>query len=353
MNALTLIRIGEGGRLARLLEHALAGMSVRTACVEEADRLAGARVLFAVRVDEFGAPAALHSLLRALRSHPGCLDGCVGGVIVDASGELYSKAAAQALVLAANSAGCLFPGKPLVEGTGSLYNQHIFATTQGLSLEQAYFARARALCERVAGFVPPKFDRPKLLMLHASSNPGSNTVWMGRQTLARLPQSIRTQEILLQNGTVQDCRGCSYEACRHFAEGGRCFYGGAVTEQVLPAVQQADGVLLLCPNYNDAVSANMTAFFNRLTNLAVVRELWDKYVWAIVVSGFSGSDLVARQVLGAMCLNKAAILPPRFCLLQTANDPGAAAGMDGVTARLDSFAEHIADALLPEGLKKF
>ena len=43
MNALTLIRIGEGGRLARLLDFALAGMTVRTACVEEADRPARPR----------------------------------------------------------------------------------------------------------------------------------------------------------------------------------------------------------------------------------------------------------------------------------------------------------------------
>lgn len=41
----------------------------------------------------------------------------------------------------------------------------------------------------------------------------------------------------------------------------------------------------------------------------------------IVVSGYSGSDIVARQLLGAMCLNKTAILPPEFCLMQTAHDP--------------------------------
>ena len=33
------------------------------------------------------------------------------------------------------------------------------------------------------------------------------------------------------------------------------------------------------------------------------------------VSGYSGGDLVARQLLGAMCLNKTAMLPPRFCLI--------------------------------------
>ena len=35
-----------------------------------------------------------------------------------------------------------------------------------------------------------------------------------------------------------------------------------------------------------------------------------------------GGDLVAEQAMGALCLNKSFLLPPRFCLLETANDPG-------------------------------
>ena len=63
------------------------------------------------------------------------------------------------MALAANLAGCLFPGKPLVEGTGSLYNQHILAGQLGLPWEETYFTRARDLAGRLARLpgspVPP------------------------------------------------------------------------------------------------------------------------------------------------------------------------------------------------------
>ena len=48
-----------------------------------------------------------------------------------------------------------------------------------------------------------------------------------------------------------------------------------------------------------------------------------------------------------MSMNKGAILPPQFCLMQTANDPGSAQKSDGITGRLDTFAAHIARTLLP------
>ena len=106
-------------------------------------------------------------------------------------------------------------------------------------------------------------------------------------------------------------------------------------------------MLFLCPNYNDAVSANLMALFNRMTNLLVQHTLYDKYLFGIVVSGYSGSDLVAQQLLGTMCFNKTAILPGRFCLMQTANDPGSAQKSEGIAGRLDTFAAHIARTLLP------
>ena len=101
-------------------------------------------------------------------------------------------------------------------------------------------------------------------------------------------------------------------------------------------------MLFLCPNYNDAVSANIMALFNRLTNLLVKQDLYQKYLYGIVVSGYSGSDIVARQLLGAMCLNKTAILPPKFCLMQTAHDPGSVRMVAGIDARITEFAARIA-----------
>ena len=357
MKTLKLLRLGAGERLERLLCRALAGVPAEAAALTDAEcGLDGSRILFALHIDEYGAEESLHTLLRSLRRSPGALRGsvCGGNAISNMMAKnlegvdfVVANTAAQALALAVSLAGGLLPGKPLVEGTGSLYNQHIAAKNLGISLEEAYFTRAADLVRRVLMFEPPKFAAPRLLMLHASGNRQSNTVWMGREVLRRLPEPFRSREISLQNGTIFDCRGCSYDACLHFAEQNRCFYGGAITEEVLPAVQESDALLLLCPNFNDAVSANITAFFNRLTNLLVLRDLSEKYVFAIVVSGYSGSDLVARQILGAMSMNKGAILPPQFCLMQTANDPGSAQKSEGIAGRLDTFAAHIARTLLP------
>lgn len=117
------------------------------------------------------------------------------------------------------------------------------------------------------------------------------------------------QEIGLRNGTLDDCSGCPYTMCIHFGEKGECFYGGVMSREVYPAVRRADGVVMLCPNYNDALSANLTAFINRLTALFRQTRFYDKALFALVVSGYSGSDLVARQLISAMNMNKSFYVP--------------------------------------------
>ena len=164
--------------------------------------------------------------------------------------------------------------------------------------------------------------------------------------------SIRTREISLQNGAIVDCRGCSYNACLHYARQNTCFYGGAIPEQVLPAIRDADAMLFLCPNYNDAVSANLMALFNRMTSLLLQHEFYNKYLFGVVVSGYSGSDLVAQQLLGTMCFNKTAILPPRFCLMETAHDPGSARHIVGIDGQLGAFAAHMESVLLKAPAKE-
>ena len=114
-----------------------------------------------------------------------------------------------------------------------------------------------------------------------------------------------------------------------------------IVENVYPAVRQADGVILLCPNYNDAVSANLTAAINRLTALYRTTSFSGKALFGIVVSGYSGGDIVARQLVGALCMNKGFYLPPGFCMLETANDAGAAMKLPGIEERLDEFAENL------------
>ena len=265
----------------------------------------------------------------------------MGGVLVDGPGDLYTKAVGRELVLSASRAGCAFPGRPLVEATGDLRNFTVQAKNAGCSSEEAYRLAAADLTDRVLGFAPPKRHQPKLLVLHASNHRTSNTLALWSRCRERLGKVCEITEIGLRNGTLEDCAGCPYTMCLHFGEKGDCFYGGVMVQEVYPAIRESDAVVLLCPNYNDALSANLTAAINRLTALYRTTPFTDKAVFAIVVSGYSGGDIVARQVVSALNMNKGFWLPPNFCLLETANDAGTAVELPGIEERLSEFTENI------------
>ena len=184
-----------------------------------------------------------------------------------------------------------------------------------------------------------------MLVLHASSHHTSNTIALWSRVRERVEGRCTVREIGLRNGTLSDCSGCPYTMCLHFGEQGGCFYGGVMQDEVYPAVRAADALVLLCPNYNDALSANLTAFINRLTALFRQTRFYDKAVFAIVVSGYSGGDTVARQVVAAMNMNKSFYLPQNFALIETANSPGQALALPGIQGRLENFAQNILDTL--------
>ncbi|WP_369282522.1 NAD(P)H-dependent oxidoreductase [Oscillibacter sp. GMB15532] len=346
MSALTLICPGQTAsyRYASALREGLRGIPcqvVTSLSGPPPTRL----LLFAVPLDESGVNHGYYDLLAFLRTHPGILAGCVGGIVVDGAGNLYTKAAARELALAANGAGCAFPGRPLVEAVGSLSNFTVQAKNADCTLEEAYRLAIRDLAERLLHFAPPKSEKPKLLALHASSHRTSNTLALWQSVRERLGDACTVTEIGLRNGTVTDCRGCPYPACLHFGERGECFYGGVIVKEVYPAIRKADAVIFLCPNYNDALSANLTAAVNRLTALYRTTSFADKAIFGIVVSGYSGGDLVARQLVSSLCMNKGFYLPPDFCLLETANDAGTAIRLLGIEDRLDRFAANISNCL--------
>ena len=347
MGGLIVVTAGGCARLDATLAFALAGVEHETVTADEAlPRLKHRPVLFALGIDEFGMAGDVCALIAALRMHPDVLDGANCAMIVDGAGELYTKQIADTLALAANMAGGFFPGRPLVEATGTLGNWRVQAKRRAVEPSDAYRMAARELVLRLLTFSPPKQTRPKVLMLHASDKTTSNTLQIGSNVCKHLLPHCDIQELSLQNGALYDCRGCSYTTCAHYAAQNSCFYGGSIVNDVYPAVTDCDALLLLCPNYNDSVSANIMAFINRLTALLVNTSFYDKYLYAVVVSGYSGGDLVAQQALGALCLNKTFMLPPRFCLMQTANDPGEAMNTDGMAERIESFAAGMLKTIL-------
>ena len=336
-------------RLSGILAHALAGRAGRTIrTAEELERLEGQRLLFALPLGAEGVNLEYVRMLARMRREPELLAGCTAGLIVDGTSHLYTKSAAAELTLAANLAGCSFVGRPLVEGTGDLSNFKVQANNLGTDLAGAYRAAAQELTERLEQPADLTQDSPELLVLHASSHHTSNTMALWSALRQRLGDQWEVTEIGLRNGTLSDCAGCPYTMCLHFGERGGCFYGGVMQEEVYPAVRRADAVMLLCPNYNDALSANLTACINRLTALFRQTRFYDKAVFALVVSGYSGCDTVARQVISAMNMNKSFYLPPRFALMATANDPGEAMAAPDINQRLDQFAETMCRSLVQE-----
>jgi len=340
MGELIVVENKNSARLNSVLAYALDGIRhTRVPVLEALPRLRGERVLFALSLSEYGLDAELCALIAALRQNPASMEGSIGAMLIDGAGELYTKQMADMLAFAANGAGCLFPGKPLVEATASLDNWRVQATRRDVDPTEAYRQSARELTQRLALFSPKQTDRPKVLLLHASDRSTSNTLQIGYAIAAGLEGACDLREISLQNGAIYDCRGCSYTTCAHFARQNSCFYGGVITNDVYPAINECDALLLLCPNYNDSVSANILAFINRLTSVLVYNSLYNKYLYAVVVSGYSGGELIAQQVLGALCLNKTFMLPPRFAFLQTANNPGEAMQAEGIRDRINLFSQ--------------
>ena len=304
--------------------------------------LAGRRLLFAVALDEGGCSMAYYRMLSRLRRSDTLLEGCVAGCIVTGVGELYTKDVARDMVFAANQAGCAFIGRPLVEATGSLRNFRTQAQIGGTDEVTAFHAAAAELIGRLDGWEKPAPVR-HVLALHASQRSTSNTLDLWELVKAGLPGTVEAEEICLRNGTMADCNGCSYTACLHFGEQGGCFYGGPMVEEVYPAVRRCDALVMLCANYNDALAANLTAFVNRLTALFRQTRMYDKRLFGLVVSGYSGGDLLARQLISALNMNKSFFLPPRFCLMETANERGSLVKLPGIEARAAAFARRIAE----------
>lgn len=338
LHVLWMPKSGCGSRFDAVVADATAGRD----CVALRDEalfapLHDKRLLFAVQLGQDGINLTYYRYLQWLRAHPDALDGCVGAVLVDAGSDQFTKGVARELVYAANASGCAFIGRPLVEGTGTLQNFGTQAALAGSDLPTAYRAAAVDLTVRLLAAGPGRCEKPRLAVLHASNSATSNTLALWRLVREQLTD-FTVDEISLRNGQVEDCAGCPYETCLHFGEKGLCFYGGTIVEKAYPAVLSADAVVMLCPNYNDALSAALTAFINRLTALFRVRRFYDKRLYALVVSGYSGGDLVAQQLISAMNMNKSFYLPPRFSMQTIANEPRAVLAQQNVRTLSSAFA---------------
>lgn len=298
------------------------------------------KVIFAIALDDCGCNENYYRMLRRMRGDRKSLLGCTAGLVVSSTSEVYTKSVARIFAGSANAAGCAFIGRPLVEATGSLRNFHTQATVRGTDVYGAYHAAIREMAERLEEWEGPPPIR-KIVAVHASLRETSNTLSLWNLVKKHL-HSVEVREIsLVTDGSVADCSGCSYTACMHFGKKGGCVHGDKVVREVFPALREADALVMVCANYNDTLSANLTAFVNRLTSLFRQARFYDKQLFGIVVSGYSGGDLVARQLISALNMNKSFYLPPYFDILETANDAGSLVKLPGIEDRAEAFAHRI------------
>jgi len=335
--------VREAERLGYVLERALGNHEYDTVTTAEGfgrAELKGKKVVFAVAIGESGINLEYCGILKKIRSGGNCLEGCVGAVIVDGGSEFHTKAVARDLTFSANMAGCSFVGKSLVEGTGALKNYNVIAKNLSTDNLEAYAASAGLLVKNLLDYKPWLKAAPKLLMVYAGDSGRSNTKMLWDMVRSGL-KGVSVDEISLQDGEIKDCNGCPYVTCRHFGEENTCFYGGVITEKVYPAILACDTLVVVSPNYNDALGGYISAFINRLTALLRANQLSGKQLFAVIVSGYSGGDLVAKQLIGALNMNKPFILPARFALFETANGPGEIKRIQGAAELAGEFAQNI------------
>ncbi len=330
-------------RLTEIVEESLNGYSYeRISTVEEFETtdLKNNKILFAISLGESGINLELYSMLKKIRLDNHIFEGSLAGIIVDGDSDLYTKSVARDLVFCANSSGCTFIGKPLVEATKSLQNFNIIAKNMDTDNYQAYMNSGKNLVQRLMTLKTIKKEKPNILILHSSNRKKSNSLVLWSKIKEKL-SNCEINEISLENGEILDCIGCPYNTCLHFGEKGKCVYGGVIVEKVYPAILKCDALVMICPNYNDALGANLAAFVNRLTALFRNNDFSEKKLFAIIVSGYSGGDIVAQQLISGINMNKAFVLPGKFALIETANDPNSILKIEGIDKKVHLFAENI------------
>jgi multimeric flavodoxin WrbA len=300
------------------------------------------KILFALELGNYSFDLEMLTLLSSVNmNNSSMLSGSTAAILVHSNSQFYTKRCAQGIVFTLNLLGCNFIGHSVVECTGNFINFNTWKKVfTELSLEEICYNQCKKLSKRLLEYEYIKISNPKITVLYSSTHKFSNTLdywYMVKENL----NHCQISEIHIENGIIRDCKGCSYKLCVHYGNQNSCFYGGFMVENVLPAIETADSVVWLCPNYNDALSANLTATINRLTVLYNKMNFYNKSMFGIVVSGNSGSDSVGKQLIGALNINKGFRLPPLAMLYETANDPKAIYSVQSISEKAKSFAENM------------
>lgn len=297
----------------------------------------GDLIVFAADMNWMGDdPFITRSVFEAFESIG--LSGMQGAILIASENEYFTKRYAQNLIFLLNQKGMTFCGHCLVESVRRFENFKTWQKNYSLPLEEVCRLRIKEMHEHLNK--KQTTGRKKILVLHASQQETSNTLMLWEMVDRHL-SAFERRVMHIENGNIVDCKGCDFTTCMHYSKANSCFYGGQVTNEILPAIEWADIIVWVCPNYNDAVSAMHSALINRLTVLYRRISFFEKQIYGLIVSGNSGSDSVACQLIGALTINKGFELPPFSMLTAIANDPGSILEVEGIESKARDFAMNI------------
>lgn len=284
------------------------------------------KILFLCDLNAIGRDPLLDQLLIYLKrpENANCLRGSFVAMINRSGSDWYTKTFARSWLLQLNMLGASVIGKPLVELLPAFENLMTWQKQTHLPLEIVAQNRIVDLVRRLSQSENVKLKKPKILVLHASKVSESNTLALWHLVLQSLKTSGRPfdySEIYIERGSITDCIGCPFEVCVNEAKQLNCVVGGQFVDQILPALEWADAIVWVCPNYNDTISADLISVVNRMSGFYRTRDLSKKRVYGVIVSGNSGTDAVAHQLVGSLNVNKGFVLPPVFCLSEIASGP--------------------------------
>jgi multimeric flavodoxin WrbA len=340
MNAIGLIAEPErSDRLQLMIEEA--EKSVELINYKKFESLENRKLIIAVDIDEIGeSPGIFNEIRKWYQLGKPILNGSVVVLWIHSQSRLYTKEMAQRIIFLLSGLGATIPAQPLIETVENLENMRKWAEYMHVSREEALKERVSEMTKRLSVYQSIAIKRPKLLVLHANSNERTSNTHLLWQAVEK-HLTIDYEVIHVEDGTVLDCRGCAYDTCGYYAEHNSCFYGGVMVKEILPAIDMSDAVLWLLPNYNDAISAKLMAVINRLTVLYRKKPILNKNLYAIVVSGNSGSDSVIKQLIGALNINKGFHLPSGFYLEMIASYPREILNHKDLNSKSKAFAEII------------
>lgn len=169
------------------------------------------KIIFAIELDECGFNIPLFEMLLKIKKRgDDALLGSRAVIIIQSSSALFTKSTAQKIIFLTNQMGCRFPGHPVVEANQNLNNFLTWQKMYNLPLVEIYQEQAKELVKKLTKENLKLINRPKILVLHSSLFKTSNTLMLWKMVKENLGgEDIR--ELHVENGTVVDCRGCSYK----------------------------------------------------------------------------------------------------------------------------------------------